>query len=135
MLLDTCAAIWSASGDPTLGRAARTAIAAAARADRLSISAITAWEIGTLARKGRLTLAISPRAFIDRLFGQPGVKEEVVDREIAALASMLTDDFHGDPADRIIVATSIVRGLRLVTRDDRILAYAKHTRALPTLRC
>jgi len=37
----------------------------------------------------------------------------------------LPADFHGDPADRIIVATARAHGYTLVSGDDAILAYAK----------
>ncbi len=43
--------------------------------------------------------------------------------EIAAAAYELGDDFHGDPADRIIAATSIVHRLTLVTSDKLLLAH------------
>jgi len=135
LLLDTCAAIWATAAPASLRRSAREAIAKAAHAGNLCLSPITAWEIATLARRGRLELTVSPSAFVDRLFGQTGVGEAPVSREIAFLAGSLPGDFHGDPADRLIVATAIVRGCRLVTRDERILAYAKRTGALPTLLC
>ncbi|MFM7623015.1 MAG: hypothetical protein ACKO57_08605 [Alphaproteobacteria bacterium] len=32
--------------------------------------------------------------------------------------------FHGDPADRIIVATARILGASLVTSDEKILTYA-----------
>jgi PIN domain nuclease of toxin-antitoxin system len=36
---------------------------------------------------------------------------------------------HDDPADRIIVATSLVLGLALVTKDRRLLDY-EHAKTL-----
>ena len=135
LLLDTCAAIWAATADTSLRPGARKAIDNAARDGCLYLSPITAWEIATLVRKGRLELAVSPQAFVDNLFGQAGIVEAPVDWEIALLAGSLAGDFHGDPADRLIVATAIVHGLRVVTRDERIHAYAKRTGSLPTLRC
>ncbi|MBM3580047.1 MAG: type II toxin-antitoxin system VapC family toxin, partial [Alphaproteobacteria bacterium] len=38
---------------------------------------------------------------------------------------LLMDDFHGDPADRIIVATTKMLGATLLTRDKKILDWAK----------
>jgi PIN domain nuclease of toxin-antitoxin system len=35
----------------------------------------------------------------------------------------LSGTFHGDPADRMIVATSLLRNATLITRDAAILAY------------
>ncbi|WP_425482507.1 hypothetical protein [Allochromatium palmeri] len=39
---------------------------------------------------------------------------------IAALSTRLHGDFHGDPADRLIVASSLVMNAPLVTRDEKI---------------
>ena len=41
-----------------------------------------------------------------------------------AIASARLDDFHGDPADRLIVATAQQAGATLVTADSKILAWA-----------
>jgi PIN domain nuclease of toxin-antitoxin system len=45
--------------------------------------------------------------------------------EIAVESSRLPGTFHGDPADRIIVATARREGAILLTRDERIIAYGK----------
>jgi PIN domain nuclease of toxin-antitoxin system len=38
---------------------------------------------------------------------------------------MLAGDLHRDPADRIIIATAMVLGLPLVTKDERMPDYPK----------
>lgn len=43
--------------------------------------------------------------------------------EISVEATHLPGDFHGDPADRIIVATARHIGGTLLTRDQGILEY------------
>jgi len=47
-------------------------------------------------------------------------------------ACTLPGDFHADPADRILVATARAENATLVTRDEKILAYAQagHVRVL-----
>ena len=135
ILLDTCAAIWAATDDASLAKRSRDAIAEAARRGQLYLSAISAWEIATLVRRGRLGLQTSPSAFIDRLFSGPGIREYPVDSNVAATAGSLPKDFHGDPADRLIVATAVVCGFRLFTRDERILRYAGRTRAFAAEPC
>jgi PIN domain nuclease of toxin-antitoxin system len=135
ILFDTCAAIWAVTADPSRRRRSRAAIAAAVTRKELHLSAVTAWEIAALVRRGRLSLAMSPGAFIDRLFGQPGVVECPVDREVASTAGSLADHFHGDPADRLIVATAIVNGLRLMTRDQRILRFANQAGSFQVQAC
>jgi PIN domain nuclease of toxin-antitoxin system len=135
ILLDTCAAIWAALEDASLPGPARKVIGEAAARGELHISAISAWEIATLARRGRLALTMPAATFVDRLFGQPGVIECSVDRYIASAAGELSDEFHGDPADRVIVATAILQGFRLMTRDARILRFAKRTKKFATQAC
>ncbi len=71
-------------------------------------------------QKGRLDLLIDlgvwRRDLLDR-----GLIEIPVDGDIATRAGLLPD-MHGDPADRIIVATSL-EGHRLVTADGKILRW------------
>jgi PIN domain nuclease of toxin-antitoxin system len=135
ILLDTCAAIWASISHPTLRRPARTAILEAVARRELFLSSVTAWEIATLARRGRLTLAISATAFVNQLYLHNGAVEISVDREIAFAAGSLSGELHGDPVDRLIVATAIVNGLRVMTRDRNILSYAKRTGAVPVIAC
>jgi PIN domain nuclease of toxin-antitoxin system len=52
---------------------------------------------------------------------QQGVVEIPIDGEIGIRAAAL-EDFHADPADRLIVATSM-GGHQLVTADHRILDW------------
>jgi PIN domain nuclease of toxin-antitoxin system len=135
ILLDTCAAIWAALEDASMSVRVRRAISDAADRGELHISAISAWEIATLVRRRRLALRMPASTFIDRLFDQPGVIECPVDRYVAFAAGELGDDFHGDPADRVIVATALVQGLRLMTRDARILRFATRTRKFAAQAC
>ncbi|RYG79511.1 MAG: VapC toxin family PIN domain ribonuclease, partial [Alphaproteobacteria bacterium] len=65
LLLDTCAIIWSATG-ARLDPAAVDAIEAARQTGRrVGVSAITAWELGLLASRGRLPTAIAPLDLFD----------------------------------------------------------------------
>jgi len=45
--------------------------------------------------------------------------------EIALDAWFLPGQVHGDPMDRLLIATARRLSAALVTRDDRILAYAR----------
>ena len=91
----------------------------------LRLSAISAWEVATLIRLGRLHVAMTTAEYIDRLFHLPGVREVPVTIDIAQVAGAFSDGLQGDPADRIIVATAAHLGIPLVTRDERILKFAK----------
>ena len=73
-------------------------------------------------RKGRLRLLIDLRAWRRNLLDQ-GLIEIPVDGGIASRAGTLAR-LHGDPADRIIVATAL-EGHRLMTADRQILEWSE----------
>ncbi len=123
LLLDTHAALWLDSG-ATMRAAAVQAIDEAAAADGVLLSSVTAWEIGLLVRKGRLKLDVPPGAWLERLLAMPGVRLLALTATAALASSFLPEPFHGDPADRMLVATARELEAALVTRDERILAYA-----------
>lgn len=133
IVLDTHAAIWYAAG-MNLKRAAATAIEASIASAGIGISAISAWEIGMLVNKKRLELSQSSQDYVRALFKLDGVVEEPISAEIASLAADLSD-FHPDPADRLIVATAIVRNAPLITRDERIIRYLRNTKATSVIAC
>jgi PIN domain nuclease of toxin-antitoxin system len=125
LLLDTCAVIWIANDEP-IGKEARNAIAAALEADEaIFVSPITAWEIGLLAARSRISLQMSPEKWFDRLLGAPGVRLADMPPSVLIASSYLPGDTPADPADQIIAATAREFDMRVVTRDRRLLAYAE----------
>lgn len=124
MILDTHVAIWVDQGEKISAEASRE-IARASEAGTLMISAISAWEIAMLLRAGRMQASTTSEHFIDNLFQLPGVTEAPVTYDIARVAGELPESLHGDPADRIIIATASVFGVPLVTRDRQILNFAE----------
>jgi PIN domain nuclease of toxin-antitoxin system len=122
LLLDTCALLWTVNRDP-LRVDARKAISQAASTGALYVSPVSAWEIGLLVRRGRLDLGIAAESYVERAFQLPGVRIAALTPEIAVRSSFLPGDLHEDPADRMLVSTAIILGLRLVTRDKRLLDY------------
>jgi PIN domain nuclease of toxin-antitoxin system len=123
ILLDTCALLWIMNRDP-LSKEALGAINQARDADELFLSPVSAWEIGILAQRGRVTLSISAESYISHAFSRPGIQVAALTPEIAVRASYLPGSFHSDPADRLLIATAILMGFTLVTRDREILRYA-----------
>ena len=61
-----------------------------------------------------------------------GLIEIPVSGPIAVRASRLSH-IHGDPADRIIVATALESDRRLITADRRILEWPGSLRRLPAI--
>jgi PIN domain nuclease of toxin-antitoxin system len=120
ILLDTHVLVWLRLGDRTLGSRTRAAIEGATRDGTLAVSTITFWEAGMLRDKGRIQLPAEPSAWRASLL-RDGLVEIPVDGVIAARAGSLRD-IHGDPADRLILATAL-EGHRLITADARLLDW------------
>jgi PIN domain nuclease of toxin-antitoxin system len=120
-LVDTHVLIWHESGDRRLGPRARRAFGHAMQDGDAAVSAISFWEIGMCVRKGRLGLLLDPDAWRRDLLDQ-GLIEIPVDGGIASRAGLLAK-IHGDPVDRIIVATAL-EGHRLMTADRQILEWS-----------
>ena len=87
------------------------------------VSAITAWEVATLVRKGRYRLLVSPKIWFHRLLALVGVRLAELTPEILIDSTELPGTPPADPADRMIVATARHHGFVLVTRDRRLIGY------------
>ena len=125
MLLDTHVLVWLVAGDGRLRTAARGRIEAAAQEQQLWVSAITPWEIGMLVAKGRLLLDRDVMDWLHAALGLPGIRLAPLEPAVAVASTRLPGDLHGDPADRMLVATARHLGATLVTADLALLAYGK----------
>jgi len=123
IVLDTHAWLWWLSDPDRLSRRARSAIDASLGAAAVHVSSISAWEVTLLVRKGRLTLRLPPEEWIARSEGLPFLRFVPVDNRIAVRSNALPAPMHDDPADRIIVATALLLGAGLVTKDQRLRRY------------
>ena len=132
ILLDTCALLWTLNRDPMFPAALKS-IQTAAQAGELFLSPVSAWEIGILVSRGRLSFGIPADVYIARAFSRPGVRIAALSPQIAVRSCSLPGSFHADSADRMLVSTAMLLGLKLVTRDSRILAYGAqgHITVLP----
>ena len=124
VLLDTCAMIFIADGRP-LAPSARREIRAAIIADGVFVSPVSAWEIGLLSARRRFPFRPDPKSWFQLFLAYPGVRLTPLTPEIAIESSFLPPPVHSDPADRLLVATARALGVPIVTRDRRILNYAK----------
>jgi PIN domain nuclease of toxin-antitoxin system len=132
VLLDTCAAIWLMGGEPMTEESLSAIRAARAGNQGVYVSPFTAWEIGTLEAKERLHLTLTPEAWFDRLLSLPGVRLAALTPAILLASTTMPGTPPGDPADRILAATTRSEGYLLITRDSKLLDYAAqgHIRAL-----
>lgn len=115
--------IWAANGAdaPKLRETLRVAWE---QRQELWVSPITAWEVGNLAALGRLRMARPALQWFETAVAKAGARLAEISPRVLVASTELPDAIHRDPADRIIVATAREFGLRLVTRDRKILDYA-----------
>lgn len=126
LLLDTHIFLWLLAGSDQLSEKARQSIEKCTNNEgQIMISAISIWEIGMLSQKGRIVLKEPALQWVQEALKAPYVKLAPLLPEIAIESCDLPGEFHGDPADRIIVATSRVLNAPLLTKDERIHLYAK----------
>ena len=126
ILLDTHTWIWLRTGETGgLRRASLAAVSGAAARSALRVSVISVWEIAMLVAKGRLQLGLPVSDWVRRALAAPGLLLAELTPEIAVEACNLPGDLHGDPADRMIVATARVTAATLYTKDRSILAYGR----------
>ena len=120
ILLDTHVLVWHGRGDRRLGRRARRVVERALPRRRAAVSALSFWEIAMRIHGGRLDVLMDPEALRRDLLAQ-GLVEIPVSGVIGIRAGVLPE-LHGDPADRLIVATAL-EGHELLTADRRILDW------------
>ena len=131
-LLDTCAVIWIANGDPLREPAASALQEAYANGGGLSVSPMTAWEVAMLAAKGRIALSLAPAVWFESFCALPGVTLAELPPSVLIASCALPAAPPADPVDRILAATARAFGYTLVTRDRHLLAYGGdgHIRAM-----
>jgi PIN domain nuclease of toxin-antitoxin system len=126
ILLDTHAWIWLINGDEQLRLSeALPLIERAAQLSNVKVSAISVWEVSMLEAKGRISFSMECLDWVKQALAAPGISLVPLTPEIAVLSSRLPGEFHGDPADRIIVATALELSASLVTKDKKILRYSE----------
>lgn len=124
ILLDTNALIWWSTAPEKLSRKARKTIEDVIKKEEILISSISVWEVFLLMRKNKVGFSIDVDSWLDKLESLPFIRFVPIDNKIAS-QSVKLDFENSDPADRIIIATALNMGAKLVTSDKKILNYQK----------
>jgi PIN domain nuclease of toxin-antitoxin system len=123
-LLDTAALLWWLMDDARLGNSARATIQ-----DPKSLvymSSVSAWEIATKHRLGKLTGVEGIIAAYDTIGRGEGFRELPV-ASSHALRAGAWPVAHRDPFDRVLAAQSELESLVLITRDAVFGAFGIST--------
>ena len=121
VLLDTCTVIWGISNPDALSPYARTLLEI--DDTQVFVSPISAAEIACAVERGRIELNQHWRKWF-RNYVELN-RWQLVDMSLNIIeeAYSLPGEFHSDPADRILTATSRVNNFTLLTSDKKILDY------------
>lgn len=114
-LLDTHVVLWALTDPTRLGRAAHEVIEK--RSSRLVVSAVSAWEIATKHRLGKLPQADVLLSAYSKHLDRLGVIRLPLAEDHALLAGRL-DWNHRDPFDRMLAAQAMVESLVIITGDS-----------------
>lgn len=125
VLLDTHVWIWWLLGSDALSVRERAGLDRAASRGSTRLAAVSLWEAQMLHAKGRLRLDRPFDAWIRE--AAAAVTVLPLDTEVVIAVNDLPPTFHGDPADRLIVATARAHVTPLATHDRGI----RRSRAAP----
>ncbi len=125
ILLDTHAWIWFVSNPELISTHAMEKINEAVHKKAVLISSISVWEVSLLVKRNRLSLTLDLKEWISRSESLPFFSFLPVDNEIAHKSVLLPPPLHDDPADRIIIASAIIKNAILITKDKKMQNYPK----------
>ena len=121
IVLDTHAWLWWLAEPTKLSLPAQDAID---HADRIGVATISCWEIAMLVEAGRIELDRPVGAWIEQALADTRTRSLALTSTVAVQAALLgREGFVGDPADRIVYATTRDAGARLVTRDKSLRKF------------
>jgi len=120
VLLDTHIWLWWLLGSDRLQRRERTALDRLASGAELRLAAVSLWEAQMLYAKGRLVLDRPFDVWIREATAAAVIEIAPLDVEVVIALDGLPASFHGDPADRLIVATARAHRIPLATYDRAI---------------
>jgi PIN domain nuclease of toxin-antitoxin system len=99
-------------------KAAHEAIRAALSGEPLAVSAVTLYELAVIVARKWIDTPLSPDAFLEDMTERFTLR--AVTARISVAAATMPRDYPSDPLDRIIGATALVEGLKLVTAEEKI---------------
>lgn len=132
LLLDTHTWVWFMQGSDKFNAATIKKIETGIQNRTVHIAAISQWELAMLIQKSRIVLNEPALVWMQSAIEKLHLKVLPLTADIAIESTELPGEFHGDPADRMIVSTARIHQLTILTRDAKILQYAqlKHVRAV-----
>ena len=125
LLLDTHVWIWAMMGDAKLSKSFQQNLEKSVKMQSIYISPMSIWEIGMLVDKKRIEIDMDVLDWVEQALDGVGFNLSPITPRIAIQSSKLSGEIHGDPVDRMLIATAFEENAVLVTCDHKILKYAE----------
>lgn len=122
IVLDTHALLWWALDPDQLSEPAQRSLARMEQEGGYA-SSISIWELGIKVKRGKLELPLAVEELAQRVERSGIVQLVPVDTSVWLRSLSLAWE-HPDPVDRVIVATALMRGVPLLTKDAIIRQWA-----------
>jgi PIN domain nuclease of toxin-antitoxin system len=118
--MDTHVWVWWLTPRSPLSRRDRDGLDNLAGKRELHVSAVSLWEAQMLHSKGRLELPLPFADWLEQAADERMLTVLPLDVAVVIALDSMPRAFHGDPADRLIVATARSRRIALATYDAAI---------------
>ncbi len=120
LLLDTCTFLWMIGAPRNLSPLARDLLEDSG--NTVFFHQASAWEVQIKFQKGKLKLSGKPQFIVSEGLRLHQIAYAKLNDEAIWHLSKLPDH-HKNPFDRILIATALCEGMKMVTPDPKIHAY------------
>ena len=125
LLLDTHVWAQLAEGSARLDQRTRNEIDEAGHRHELFVSIASVWELAMLDGRGRIRLSLPCHEWVHAALAPRSIALANLTVDIVIASTRLPGTIHGDPMDRMIVATAREISATLVTADRALLRYGR----------
>lgn len=123
VLLDTHVWLWVMIGNPNLTKGFIDSFEKILKGQGVLISPMSIWEIGMLVEKKRIEIEMDVLDWVNQALDNPGIQLCPLTPRVAIQSARLPGEVHGDPVDRLLIATAYEENAVLVTCDKKILEF------------
>ncbi len=123
LLLDTHVWLWALTGNSKLTEKFAQTFDKILGTHGIFVSPMSVWEIGMLVEKKRIEIDMDVLDWVNQALEEAGLQVCPITPRIAIQSTRLPGNVHGDPVDRLLIATAHEENAVLVTCDEKILEY------------
>lgn len=126
ILLDTHVWYWVAIGEPVFQSDFLNSLERAKENEKILLSAISVWEIGMMStKKKKIQFEMDVLDWVEQSISNLGITLIPLSPKIAIESCRLPIEIHGDPSDRMLIATAHEENALLITCDAKLIEYGR----------